>query len=132
MPCICWRVELGRSRGPDFPAVCTGSFTSSMSLPCGHQLRRLSDVDAGVDLADIHLHSVFPSERAESSLPERPERDKRTFLYDNVLEPEVVRARGRPQQAPEAQPTTVSETIGSRVRRHRARMPEAADAGEAS
>jgi hypothetical protein len=51
--------ELSRSRKPDFPRACTGTFRRSMGLPCGHELKRLFEVDAPLQPGLIHQHWFY-------------------------------------------------------------------------
>ncbi len=48
--------ELSRSRQPDFPRVCTGTFTRTMGLPCGHDIRWLQDANVSLSPTLIHRH----------------------------------------------------------------------------
>ncbi len=51
--------ELTRSRRPDFPSVCTGTFARTMGLPCGHELKRWNSENSPLQPAQIHRHWFY-------------------------------------------------------------------------
>jgi hypothetical protein len=51
--------ELSRSRKPDFPRVCTGTFARTMGMPCGHELKRKYDANSPLQPSEIHRHWFY-------------------------------------------------------------------------
>jgi hypothetical protein len=51
--------ELSRSRRPDIPRACTGTFTHTMGLPCRHVLKCLWDTCTLIEPALIHQHWFY-------------------------------------------------------------------------
>ena len=73
-----------------FP-TCTGVFTHTLGLPCGHKLREAIDTEQPLNLWSVHSHWYFqpleqPSERLAYS--------HELFIQD----PPIIQSRGRPQK----------------------------------
>jgi hypothetical protein len=68
---------------PEPLALCTSRFTTSMGLPCAHQIQELLKEDRALTLADIHPHWYFHAAPRLEMMP-------------LVLEPAVAQVRGRP------------------------------------
>lgn len=80
--------------------ACTNNFTTSLGLPCSHQIQARMFGNEGVLLIDdIHPHWRFerPPPIDPALAPENPGNPSNPLLH--VQEPEVVRTRGRPAGA---------------------------------
>lgn len=105
--------ELARSRKSDFPRICTGTFTRTMGMPCGHLLHQRAESRLLINLNEVHRHWYFSPQDSQSS--ETP-----------VLNPiPVETGRGRPRNVTSTRRNPSEfETIAARVRRQRARAAD--------
>jgi hypothetical protein len=94
--------ELAKSR--EHEPICTGSFTKTYGLPCCHKIQRCLNLNSKWFLTGDHIHAHWWFERPPVRdpligqgpalrLPSPP-----VPTHETVLEPSIVRARGRPRQ----------------------------------
>ncbi len=66
--------ELARSREPDFPRNCTGTYTKTMGLPCAHELHRRYQLQQPVYLSLVHQHwHLLPTSQAARPTLQQPQ-----------------------------------------------------------